>query len=140
PHCGGVRLLWFGHSSNKPSLDRIMPDIEEYPLRVVSNFKGAVPWSHDVMLREFRNADIVVIPSTEYYKSANRTVEAIRQGCFVIAEPHPALKDIPGIWIGDIKKGIEWSKRNSAEARERTSWAQKYVKENYSPRTLAAVW
>jgi hypothetical protein len=140
PHGEGVRLLWFGHASNKPSLDRIMPDIQEYPLRIVSNFEGAVPWSYNTMLREFRNCDIVIVPATETYKSANRTVEAIRQGCFVVAEPHPALNNIPGIWIGNIKEGIEWAKRHSIEAKQRTSWGQKYVRDVYAPKTVASAW
>jgi hypothetical protein len=66
-------------------------------LRVVSNFEGAIPWSKETMLEEFARADIVVIPTTASYKSANRAIEAIRQGCFVVAEPHPALEGFPDL-------------------------------------------
>jgi hypothetical protein len=45
PHCNGVNLLWYGHHVNRESLQRILPDLEGYPLRVVSNFDGAIPWS-----------------------------------------------------------------------------------------------
>jgi hypothetical protein len=93
------------------------------------------------MLREFKAADVVLMPATDTYKSPNRTIEAIRQGCFVIAEPHPALNDFPGIWIGNIKEGLEWLKRQSVmDLSDRISLAQTYVAERYSPKTVAAMW
>lgn len=140
PHCDGGKLLWFGHETNRPSLQRVMPDLYEYPLRIVSNFPGSIPWSVATMLEEFKRADIVIIPATEAYKSANRAVEAIRQGCFVVAEPHPALNDIPGIWIGNIKKGIEWAKHYSLEARQALSSSQSHVREKYAPKIVTAMW
>ena len=140
PHVSGCNLLWFGHAVNKQSLARIMPEIEGYPLRVVSNFGGAIPWSKATMIREFALTDIVVMPFTEAYKSANRTLEAIIQGCMVVAEPHPAINDIPGIWIGNIREGIEWTRRNPQEANRRIGMAQKYVMDEYSPKTLTAAW
>ena len=140
PHCDGTRLLWFGHEVNRESWQRILPDLEGYDWHVVSNFEGAIPWSYETMLKEFARADIVLLPSTEPYKSANRAVEAIRQGCFVVAEPHPSLQDIPGIWIGNIKEGIEWTGRNCIEANHRLSMAQSYVTERYSPKTAVSAW
>lgn len=141
PHFQGINLLWFGHAVNKLSLERILPEIEGYPLRVVSNFGGSIPWSRQTMLEEFANADIILMPATEDYKSANRTVEALRQGCFVIAEPHPSLMDIHGIYIGSIKEGLEWVKSQSiTEINRRISMAQKYVTEKYSPAILTEMW
>lgn len=140
PHCNGAKLLWFGHGLNLPSLGRVMPDLQTYALRVVSNIPGTIQWSKETMLREFLDADIVIIPATATYKSANRAIEAIRQGCFVAAEPHPSLENIPGIWIGDIKEGIEWSIQNQEEANRWICEAQLFVEERYSPRTLAYAW
>jgi uncharacterized Rossmann fold enzyme len=137
PHCNGVNLLWYGHHVNRESLKRILPDLKGYPFAVVSNFDGAIPWSHETMLREFARADIVVIPATASYKSANRAIEAIRQGCFVVAEPHPALEGFP-IYIGNIKEGIEWTKQQNMN--ELISKAQKFVKEEFSPATLIDRW
>lgn len=140
PHCNGINLLWFGHLVNRESLVRIMPEISEYPLRVVSNFEGSIPWSEQVMTREFIMADIVIIPATEKYKSNNRALESIRNGCFVVAEPHPSLMEIPGIWIGNIKEGIEWTRQNLPEARNRTRIAQYHVAKQYSPQTITFAW
>jgi len=137
PHYDGVNLLWYGHHVNRDSLKRILPEIEGYPLRVVSNFDGAIPWSNETMLEEFARADIVVIPATAPYKSANRAIEAIRQGCFVVAEPHPSLEGFP-IYIGNIKEGIEWTTKQNMN--ELISKAQKFVREEFSPQTLIDKW
>jgi uncharacterized Rossmann fold enzyme len=137
PHCNGVNLLWYGHHVNRDSLQRILPDLEGYPLRVVSNFDGAIPWSKETMLEEFARADIVVIPATVPYKSANRAIEAIRQGCYVVAEPHPALEGFP-IYIGNIKEGIEWTKQQNMN--ELISKAQRFVTEEFSPQILIDKW
>jgi uncharacterized Rossmann fold enzyme len=137
PHYAGINLLWFGHHVNRDSLQRILPDLEGYPLRVVSNFEGAIPWSKETMLEEFARADIVVIPTTASYKSANRAIEAIRQGCFVVAEPHPALEGFP-IYIGNIKEGIEWTKQQNIN--KLISKAQKFVTAEFSPQILIDKW
>ena len=137
PHYDGINLLWFGHHVNRDSLQRILPDLKGYPLRVVSNFEGAIPWSKETMLEEFARADIVVIPTTASYKSANRAIEAIRQGCFVVAEPHPALEGFP-IYIGNIKEGIEWTKQQNIN--ELISKAQRFVREEFSPQILIDKW
>lgn len=140
PHCNGTNLLWFGHAVNKHSLERVMPDIKDYPLTVVSNFAGATPWSRETMLKAFAHADIVILPETAKYKSNNRAIEAIRQGCYVVAEPQPALSEIPGIWLGNIKEGIEWAQQNPQLARDRTLRAQQYVTEKFTPQIVASAW
>jgi hypothetical protein len=140
PHCDGVRLLWFGHASNLSGLARAARSLEGYPLTVVSSAPGALPWSHAEMLRQLAAADIVVLPASAPYKSANRAVEAIRQGCFVVAEPHPALTEIPGIFIGRLREGVEWARSDAAGARSRTREAQRYVTPRFSPEAIARAW
>lgn len=141
PHCRGARLLWFGHAVNADSLARVAPALRSrWPLRVVSNIAGAIPWSLDVMRREFVLADIVVLPATAPHKSANRAIEAVRQGCFVVAEPHPALVGFPGLWIGDIVEGVEWALANLERARAMTATAQAHVEDTFSPELCARAW
>lgn len=139
PHCAGDKLLWFGHQTNLYSLQRIFPELAGYPLRVVSNAKGTIPWSFGAMFAEFLYADIVILPATKEYKSPNRAVEAIRQGCFVVAEPHQSLDEFP-IWKGSIKEGIEWARANPQRANEMTREAQRFVSARYSPKTQADAW
>lgn len=140
PHCAGTNLLWFGHASNLHSLRRIRDKLTPYDLRIVSNSEGCMPWSLDAMRAHFKWADIFVLPATKDYKSCNRAVEAIRQGCFVVAESHPSLVDIPGIYIGDIDEGIEWAKLHPLTANQRTKEAQKYVAKRFAPKTVASAW
>jgi uncharacterized Rossmann fold enzyme len=135
PHYNGLNLLWYGHAVNKHSLERILPDLEGYNLRVVSNFGGAIPWSHETMLEEFARADIVLMPATAEYKSPNRTIEAIRQGCFVVSERDLG---IPHIYVGNILEGIKWTQ--TQDINSLISKAQKFVTEEFTPRILIDKW
>ena len=138
PHCRGVNLLWFGHGLNYPGLQKILPELESYPLRIVSNIPGTIMWAPEIMPAEFAQADIVIIPETQAYKSPNRAVEAIRQGCFVVAESHPSLYKAP-VWIGNIKEGIEWARQNPQLANAMTLRAQEWA-EQFSPERVANAW
>jgi len=148
PHCDGNNLLWFGHCINRDGLLRVMPDVEKHPLTIVSRIDykplpmppQTIPWTNDSMPGHLAKADIVIIPTTPEYKSANRAIESIRQGCFVVAEPHPAIEEIDHIWVGNIKEGVEWAIQNPKEARERTLLAQQLVKVKFSPQSQADVW
>lgn len=135
PHCDGDSLLWFGHGSNLYSIEKLLPMRN---LRIVSNVQGAIPWSWEGLKGEFAKADIVLMPATKGYKSPNRTIEAIRQGCFVVAEPHPSINDFP-IYIGDINEGIAWAKNHPQEANQMITKAQSYI-ERYSPKTVGSAW
>jgi uncharacterized Rossmann fold enzyme len=135
PHYNGLNLLWYGHAVNKHSLERILPDLEGYNLRVVSNFGGAIPWSHETMLKEFARADIVLMPATAEYKSPNRAIEAIRQGCFVVSERDLG---IPHIYVGNILEGIKWTQ--TQDTNTLISKAQKFVTEEFTPRILIDKW
>ena len=142
-HCSGDKLLWFGywHESNREAVERIWPVISRYPLKMVGNGgDGMIPYSRRALLKCLAEADIVVLPATDAYKSPNRAVQAIRRGCFVVAEPHPALEGIPGIWVGDIEEGIEWARCHIDEANQRTWEAQRYVETAFSPQTVADAW
>jgi hypothetical protein len=140
PHYNGNNLLWFGHGMNIDDFLRAKSQIVGYPYRVVSNVPGTIQWSTPVLLNELEKADIVVIPKCAEYKSANRAVEAIRRGCFVVANSHPSLADIPGIWIGDLREGIEWASRNPQEASDWTRRAQNFVSCQYSPQRISTAW
>lgn len=139
PHCNGNKLLWFGSSMNYDSLERVRHSINDLPLKVVSDVQGAIPWSLENLKTAFADSDIVILPETAPYKSANRAVEAIRQGCFVVAEPHPSLEGFP-IYIGNIRKGIEWAIQNPEQAREMTLEAQRFIQKSLSPKILENAW
>lgn len=140
PHGAGRRVLWFGHASNLASLRRVIGDLQDFDVLVVSNALGARPWSPETMDEAWTWADCVILPATATYKSANRAVDSIRRGCFVVAEPHPAVLALPGIWIGNIREGVSWAVSNWSEANRWTRRAQGYVGRRYAPATLASAW
>jgi len=135
PHCSATNLLWFGNRTNYASIK----DLDIGDIRIVCNKDGCIQWSLDAMREEFATADIVVMPATAAYKSPNRTLEAIRQGCFVVAEPHPSLMDFP-IWIGNLKEGIAWATKHPKLARKMTKEAQAFIAERYSPKIQENAW
>ena len=137
-HGSGARLLWFGHALNLP--DAKLERFQHYDLHIVSNAPNTIPWSPETMDAEWARADIVILPTPAPYKSANRAIESIRRGCFVVAEPHPSLTKIPGIWIGDIEEGIQWAIQHWPEANRRTALSQIYLSKVYDPHIVACVW
>ncbi len=134
------RLFWFGHASNYEGLQRVRGLLDGFDLRVMSNVAGAIPWSMEGLREELRRADVVVLPETAPYKSANRAVEAIRMGCFVVAEPHPSLEAIPGIWVGSLREGVQWAQQHPQQCREQLTQSQAFVREQYSPAHVANAW
>lgn len=136
------RLLWFGHASNLPDLRRALHLIHPHPLVVVTNSAGAkqTEWTPKAMDAAFDDAGMVVIPTgTKQAKSANRAVESIRRGLFVVAEPLPSYAEL-GIWVGNLRDGIEWALSHQDEVIRRIKSSQAYVREEFSPRRVALKW
>lgn len=148
PHCAGARLLWFGHPTNGASAMRLLSLADEYPVTIVTDMKKwdgdararCLQWSHELLATELAQADIVLMPETAPHKSANRTVEAIRSGCTVIAEPHPSLLEFPRLWRGNLRKGITWAHLHPNDANQRTAQQQKYIQERFSLERVGNAW
>jgi len=130
----GYGLLWYGHESN---LKTILP----YMNLGVSILSGR-DWSRDKQLDMLEGCAVVLIPTDERKgKSANRMIEAIRNGRFVVAGELPAhdeFKDF--MWVGDITEGVTWALQNRNEAIARVKAAQDYIREKYSPAAIARQW
>lgn len=149
---GQLKLLWYGHPSNLDSLIKRWGDIKGELVLIVTGEEAEralkIPftvWSPEAMQASFDKADCVFIPSIDTprkaVKSTNRMVEAIRQGKFVIANPLPSYECFKDwMWIGDIKEGVEWVKNNLDEIPARIAAAQAYVREMYSPGSVAQRW
>lgn len=133
-------LLWFGHPLNLPDLERETQRLAGHKLQVVTNAKGAIPWSPENMDKAFNDAGLVIIPTgRSIAKSANRAVESIRRGLFVVANPLPAYSDL-GIWLGDIREGVDWALNHRGEVIKRIKTAQDYVRHEYSPQRIGKLW
>lgn len=137
-------LLWFGHPSN-------LKDLAGYTLpnlRVVTNtriLKGPIPenavdWSPQTMNAEFDRAGLVILPAGDRQsKSANRAIESLRRGLMPVCGPMPAYADL-GVWIGDIRQGVDWCLSRPAEVVKRIKASQAYIREEYSPARIASQW
>jgi hypothetical protein len=146
PKIGFQKLLWYGHSSNLDPLFEL--DLSGYDLAVVTNKNEdwCLPWSHENMRKGLEWCDVVIIPvkqetqkASYLAKSPNRMTEAINAGRFVVANDMPAYRDY-GMYLGDIKEGLEWIRNNPHDSEQRLIKAQSLVLERHSPRVIAAQW
>lgn len=135
------QLLWFGHSSNLADLAPWLDQLDA--IEIVTNLEnvgGVTPWSHETMNAAFDRAGIVVIPTGKSMaKSANRAIEAIRRGLFVVAGYLPAYSDL-GCYIGNIADGVQWALSHKEEALCRIAASQSYVAREYSPERIGQLW
>lgn len=138
------RLLWFGHRSNLPDIAPWVNRLRgaSKSLTVISNAPdpGITEWSPEVMDREFDFAGLVVIPTGKSMaKSGNRAIEALRRGLFPVCGYLPAYADL-GVWIGDIAEGVAWALSHQDEVLMRIKRAQNYIRGEYSPKRIGALW
>lgn len=146
----GLRILWFGHASNlKPLLFEIESGaLEGYWLQVISNPNAlipTIPWSMEAMKKGLDECDIIIIPQINDRKNrckgANRMVEAIRSGRFVIASDMPSHEQFKEfMYIGDLREGLQWVRNNKTEIKDRVRQAQKYVAMKFNPSEIAYQW
>lgn len=130
----GEGVLWFGHESNLHTIEPYMDCVH----RVLT----ANEWSREGQLRALAECAVVVIPVGEKKgKSANRLIESVRNGRFVVAGELPAHDEFkPYMWIGDIREGLEWAQSNLDECVERVKACQDYIRDKYSPQAIGKKW
>lgn len=130
----GQGVLWFGHESN---------------LKTIASYRDCIniiltnpEWTREKQLQAIHDCAVVVIPTDERKgKSANRLVEAVRNGRFVVAGDLPAHDEFREfMWIGDIRKGLAWAKANPEECIERVKLCQVYIKDRFSPARIGRMW
>lgn len=130
----GEGVLWYGHESNLKTIEPYSGLID----RVLTHPE----WTREKQLEAIKDCAVVVIPTDERKgKSANRLIEAVRNGRFVVAGELPAhdeFKDF--MWIGDIKQGLEWAKNNPEQCIKRVDICQNYIRDKFSPKTIGKQW
>jgi len=126
--------------------------IEEF----VSGFNAApldgamlefVPWEEETVWEHVSDAHMVLIPSDlshqgKAVKSANRLVDALHCGRFVIASPVPAYESFDKFaWLGDDPlAGIEWGLAHADEVLEMIRHGQERVVREHSKEAIAHQW
>lgn len=147
PHAQGDDYLWFGHQVNFAELAGVMNVMgASRKLRVVTGPRQVpttIPWSVENLRRAFAMSNIALFPTREgsQYKSPNRLINAIRQGCFAVCMMHPAYWEFRDyVWVGDFHAGLRWSEAFVDELNERVRSGQDYVRERFSPETIGKKW
>lgn len=146
------KICWFGHGANIREAESVpipQHDGETSEIAIVSSedcshLMGYQPWSVAAVSRWVQWADLVVLPISPHNvaRSANRTLNALRLGRFVISNPMPAYHDLyKFMWIGaGLKSGIRWAFMNQEEAQKRIIAGQNYIRDTYSPKAIAMRW
>jgi hypothetical protein len=130
----GEGVLWFGHESNVKTIE---------PYRdVIDRILTHPEWTREIQLKAIKECTLVCIPTDgRKGKSANRLIEAVRNGRFVVAGELPAHEEFKDfMWIGDIREGIDWARRNKDECILRVRECQSYIKDKYSPERIGQLW
>ena len=135
------RLLWYGHKSNLCDIERLKPDLR-HPLLIMTNQTGYPQWSSTAFKNAMDMNPIVVIPTGKSMaKSENRMVEAIRCGRYVCAEYLPAYVPFTSFFdLGNIPNQIDVVLANPLAAMAKIKDAQGFIRERYSPATVAGKW
>lgn len=130
----GNGLLWFGHESNLVDLH---PYLDLKPEILTGN-----EWSREKQLAALERCAAVIIPTGKSRaKSANRLIEAVRNGRFVIAGELPAHDEFrEWMWVGDIRLGVEWFTAYPHKALEHVRACQDRIRHTYSPEAIARLW
>lgn len=130
----GNGLLWFGHESN-------LIDLEPY-LDLNPEILTGQEWSREKQLAALDKCAAVLIPTGKSMaKSANRLIEAVRNGRFAIAGNLPAHEEFKDwMWVGDIREGVEWLREYPKQAIRDVTECQRYIREKYSPEAIGRLW
>lgn len=125
----GTGVLWFGHKSNLPDIERYKSDITD--LTIISNHN----WSPEFLDYSLRHCGIVVIPTGKSMcKSANRAIKAIRYGKYPVCEHLPAYEEL-GLKTGHLLDGL---KEN--HPLEEIAALQHKIRERFSPDRVSDAW
>ena len=149
----GAGLLWFGNSINLPDFASAVEKLKglNVPLGCISKRedylsedikKLIIPWSPTAVDKGLKSCAIVIIPTgMSAAKSANRLIESVRAGKFVVCEPLPAYEEFSDwLWVGDLREGVEWAMQNEGECLKRVKDCQRYIKKNYSLEKVGKKW
>lgn len=130
------KVLWFGHSSNLVHLRGLsIPN-----LLVCTNAvgKGIVPYSPENLARCLEYCDLVVIPQVKDWKSANRLVESLRAGRFVVASDIPSYRGFDQ-YLGDIEEGLDWVRQNAGSITQRIISGRRGLT-SFTPEAVGREW
>ena len=172
PRLPRLRVLWFGSPTNLASIGERMAEVRELSAHVPVDLATlttpgpavdsllaevirqdpariggrAIPWSIDGTWQALEACDLVWIPvvSGDRYsvKSANRLVESVWAGRYVVADAMPAYDpyaDVVAVGTGLAKGAID-ALANPAEVERRIARAQRRVSREHSLFEVGRQW
>jgi cephalosporin hydroxylase/glycosyltransferase involved in cell wall biosynthesis len=163
-----LQVLWFGHSVNHLSVAKSIQGLkrisDNFPLslKIVSNNVACwasivsqqkpsfsvrfFEWQLNTIQDHMRQCDLVWLPTEmddfSRVKSANRLIESLWAGRFVVAGPLPSYQEFSDVaWIGDdYESGIIWAIENPDLVISRIKAAQSLIGGRYTIGVLAHEW
>lgn len=150
------KLLWYGQMMNIQGLFDVYTEGTKWPIEVVVPGPFEPPqymrdpqvtwtkWFPDVISSAAERNSIALLPYRQGKdaKSANRVLEALNSGLYVLADSIPAVEELDGFGIWDLafglEEGIKYYKDNDLTGEMAT--AQRIIDVNYSPQAIAAEW
>lgn len=134
-------VLWFGHSSNLPALLPLLCRLP--PTMIVSNVSapGVCLWSAVTMAQAWAACGMAVIPTTgkSAAKSANRAIEAIRNGLYPACGRLPAYAEL-GLGSDDPAAEVAARLADDAGTRSTIRNLQNAIRIRFSPETVGKEW
>ena len=165
-----LRLLWFGHPANLNPLAALAAQLAgvtrhgPVQLRIVTQPGAAAeavcatltqhgitaevtPWSLTAMRAALEWCQLVIIPSDAdnprtRVKSANRLLESLWAGRYVVASPIEAYQAFEEYaWVNhDLARGIVWAMQHPAAVTQQIERAQQHVAANLTVAAMATQW
>ena len=165
-----LRLFWFGHPASLASLRAFVPQLAEVTrhgpvqLRLATQTgpeaqsvcdalteheiaSEVIPWSLAAMRASFDWCQLVIIPADigsprANVKSANRLVESLWSGRYVVASPISAYLDYSDYAWGDqdLARGSVWAMQHPAAVAQQLVRAQECIARELSTIAVAAQW
>jgi hypothetical protein len=148
PHANGpASYVWFGGAANLKDLEAYWSFLALLPLTIVTSPHPQkkfdyLPWSPQVQTEQLQKAQVVLLPIRKgvEYKSPNRLVNALRAGCFVITDRHPAsLAFRRTCWVGNVMTGVKWAQYYQDELNDMVAEGQQAI-EPFSPEQIGNQW
>ena len=103
-------------------------------------------WSWELQGQLLADTDLVLIPVvTDNYrtdtKSANRLIDSLMSGKFVITTPLASYIEFEQFtWQQDMINGIQWAQNHPERVLLKVSQGQEHVLKHYSPNVIAKQW
>ena len=153
---GEPNLLWYGQMANIKSLFDVYTEYEKTPIEVVVPGPFDVPqymreeqvtwtkWFPNVIDSAAQRNTIALLPyrKDRLSKSANRVLEALNSGLYVLTDPLPAVEELDcgGIWYLDagFQKGLNYYRDNDLTGDMAS--AQRMIDLYYTPKAIAEDW